>query len=111
MEQWRLSFGKKLDAYTEEAGCFAVLFCFLGLRWTGNATLSWEQCPLGPLKHAPTKEACCRGIGRGVIPSRPDPVVEELWGLLCQALGYSWPDLAHGLSLTHRKLEAAAPER
>lgn len=69
------------------------------------------QCPLGPLQGLSRELAVLR-IGRKMIPNGSNPVVEELWGLLCQALGSSQPGLAHGLSpLTHRNLEAATPER
>lgn len=110
-EQWNF-FDKKLGAYREEAGCSSVFVCFLGLLWTGSSTLCWEQHCLGPLQHAPAKEACSPRKGRQMIPNGPDSVVKELWGLLCQALGSSQSDLPHGHSpLTHKKLEAAAPER
>lgn len=44
-----------------------------------------------PLQQSPnsvssgSSEAYCPGTGRGVIPNGSDPIVEELWGLLCQA--------------------------
>lgn len=62
---WNLSFGKTLDVYGEEAGCFSMLFWFLELRWTADSIFCWGQCSLGPLRHTLTEEACCPGIGRG----------------------------------------------
>lgn len=59
---------KKLVAFL----CFSASWdsCGLGTPFLAGAVF------LGPLQHAPTKEACCPGIGRG------DPVVAELRGLL-----------------------------
>ena len=66
---------------------------------------------LGPLQHVPTKEACCPKIGRGgpkwvrsycgrtLGPVLPGPEIQ----LACSSGLQSLP-------LTHRKLEAAAPE-
>lgn len=102
---------KTLDAYREEAGCFSMLFCFLGLLWTGDSTFCCGQCSLGPLQHTPAKEACCPGIGRG-DPKWARSCCGRALGSALPGLGTQLADLAHGRSpLTHGKLEAASPER
>lgn len=81
---WNLSFGKTLDAYREEAGCFSMLSCFLGLLWTGDSICCWDNVPRAlcsmPLPRKPAV------LEQGEVnPNGPNAIVEELQGLLCQA--------------------------